>query len=196
MNSKHMPLVIAWATGCIGVTLLLGNLLSAETADVGAPQDDAAGWGDQQRLFDRINVPEAWEITKGDPEVIVGMIDNGYDFFHPDLEGQLIPGYYYSGGFHTEFYAGNAHGTLVASIIAARDDGAGMVGLAPRCKVLTASQGMLEHTLVKMRQEYFKKHPKATLADWQEQMGKHQDELASSSEAVSRMSICAAVHTR
>jgi subtilisin family serine protease len=123
-------------------------------------------------------VAEAWEITKGDPEVIVGVIDNGYDFLHPDLKGQLTPGYYYAGGFHTEFYAGNAHGTQVASIIAAKDDGAGMVGLAPQCKVLTASQGMLEHTLVKMRQEYFHKHPNATVADWQEQIRKHQDELA------------------
>lgn len=58
----------------------------------------------KQALFDRINLAEAWEITKGDPKVLVGLIDNGFDFFLPDLKGQLIPGIYYSGGYHADFY--------------------------------------------------------------------------------------------
>src|SRR5947209_20419792 len=70
----------------------------------------------QQALFDRINVAEAWKITKGDPKVLVGVIDNGFDFFHPDLKGQLIPGFYYPDGYHTELYENVAHGTLVASL--------------------------------------------------------------------------------
>src|SRR6476659_10171051 len=45
----------------------------------------------QQALFERLNVAEAWQITKGDPKVLVGVIDNGFDFFHPDLKGQLVP---------------------------------------------------------------------------------------------------------
>ncbi len=159
------------------MALLLGLSTAAEAADDKTAQNEKAHDGDQQRLFDRINVLEAWEITKGDPKVLVGVIDNGYDFFHPDLKGQLIPGYYYAGGFHTEFFEGNAHGTLVSSIIVAKDDNAGMAGLAPHCKVLTASQGMLEHTLVKMQREYFPDHPKAKFAEWQEQIRKHQDVL-------------------
>src|SRR5262245_40956632 len=65
----------------------------------------------QKPIFDRINLDEAWQITKGDPKIVVGVIDNGFDFFHPDLKGQVTPGYYYPGGFHTEFYEGIAHGT-------------------------------------------------------------------------------------
>jgi subtilisin family serine protease len=127
----------------------------------------------QQSLFERVNLAEAWKITKGDPKVLVGVIDNGFDFFHPDLKGQLIPGIYYAGGYHTDFYENMAHGTLVASLIAARDNNPdGMVGLAPNCRVLTASQGMIEHTLVKMQAKFFQEHPKATLADLQKQMMK------------------------
>jgi hypothetical protein len=58
----------------------------------------------QQALFERLNVAEAWKITKGNPKVLVGVIDSGFDFFHPDLKGQLIPGFYHPGGYHAEFY--------------------------------------------------------------------------------------------
>jgi subtilisin family serine protease len=132
----------------------------------------------QKALWERLNVAQAWKITRGDPKVLVGVIDNGFDFFHPDLKGQLIPGMYYPGGYHTEFYENVAHGTLVASIIVARDDHpTGMVGLAPHCRVLTASQGMIEHTLWKWRAEFFKEHPKANLEDWQKEMMKHPKRL-------------------
>jgi subtilisin family serine protease len=132
----------------------------------------------QEALFDRLNVAEAWKITKGDPKVLVGVIDNGFDYFHPDLKGQLIPGFYYPDGYHTEFYENVAHGTLVASLIVAKENNpTGMVGLAPRCRVLTASQGMIEHTLLKMQTKFFQEHPKATFADLQKEMMKRPETL-------------------
>jgi thermitase len=137
----------------------------------------------QRPLFDRVQVRDAWQITKGDPGVIVGVIDNGFDFFHPNLKGQVRPGFYYPGGYHTEYYENVAHGTWVASIIAARGDRPdGMTGLAPNCRVLTASQGSIEHTLIRLQQpyfqEYFRGHPKGTLADAQKDLMKdHKDEL-------------------
>ena len=50
------------------------------------------------------------------------MIDNGFDYFHPDLKGQLTPGYFYPGGYHGESFGEIAHGTLVSSLIVARGD--------------------------------------------------------------------------
>lgn len=133
----------------------------------------------QQPLFDRLHVAEAWQITRGDPKVVVGVIDNGFDFFHPDLKGQVRPGYYYPGGYHTEFYEGIAHGTIVASLIVARgDDPSGMVGLAPGCQVLTASQGMIDHTLFKLQQQFFREHPGASQADFQKEFFKHVKEVS------------------
>jgi thermitase len=174
MNFRSIRVVFACSICCVGVALLPGRSTAAEPTDDKKARNENVRYGDQQTLFERVNLLEAWEMTKGDPEVLVGVIDNGYDFYHPDLKGQLIPGYYFAGGFHTEFYAGLAHGTMVSSIIVAKDDNAGMVGLAPHCKALTASQGSLEHILVKMRQDYFRDHPKATMADWQEEMREHQ----------------------
>ncbi|MFK8041015.1 S8 family serine peptidase [Congregibacter sp.] len=40
-----------------------------------------------------ISVPGAWETTVGDPSVIVAVIDTGVLSGHPDLAGQLVPGY-------------------------------------------------------------------------------------------------------
>jgi subtilisin family serine protease len=163
-------------------TLLLPSLaLPQEEGDSGngKPEKKADSLiAKQQALFDRINLAEAWKVTKGDPKVLVGVIDSGFDFFHPDLKGQLIPGFYYLDGYHTEFYENVAHGTLVASLIVAKEDNpTGMVGLAPRCRVLTASQGMIEHTLLKIQTKFFRENPKATLADFQKEMVKQAETL-------------------
>ena len=40
-----------------------------------------------------INLPQAWDIATGDPSVIVAVVDTGVRLDHPDLQGQLVPGY-------------------------------------------------------------------------------------------------------
>ena len=144
------------------------------------PSPAAPSLADKQRpLLRRIHAEEAWEITRGDPNVLVGIIDNGFDFYHPDLKGQLTPGYYYPGGYHAEFYENLAHGTLVASLILAKGGRPDvMIGLAPRCRAVTASQGMIEHTMLKIQSEFFKTHPDAKLADMQQEMIRHPLALA------------------
>jgi subtilisin family serine protease len=182
MNRFCRPGVVSGALLVLGAALLLPALaLPQEKGDSRNPKPEEKSEplsAKQQALFGRINVAEAWQITKGDPKVLVGVIDNGFDFFHPDLKGQLLPGYYYPDGYHTEFYENVAHGTLVASLIVAREGNpAGMVGLAPRCRVLTASQGMIEHTLLKLQTRFFRERPKATLADLQKEMLKQPETL-------------------
>jgi subtilisin family serine protease len=121
----------------------------------------------QKALFEKLHVEEAWKVTQGDPKVVIGVIDNGFDFFHPDLKGRVDPGYYYSGGYHPEMYVNLAHGTLVASLIVARGEGKeSMAGLAPRCKVLTACQGTMDHKMLRLQKEFFTKQPKATMQEF------------------------------
>lgn len=43
----------------------------------------------QQWPLDHLRMTQAWDIEKGNPQVIVGIIDTGIDYLHEDLAGQL-----------------------------------------------------------------------------------------------------------
>ena len=113
-----------------------------------------------------LGVPEAWHVQRGNPEVTVAVIDNGFDLEHPDLAGQHwtngdeLPngldddGNGYIDDLHGwDFLDDDAdaglerdpdldaallsHGTAVAGIIAARtDNGAGVAGCCPGCQLM------------------------------------------------------------
>ncbi|MCU0913154.1 MAG: S8 family serine peptidase [Planctomycetes bacterium] len=121
----------------------------------------------QEALFNCVNAGEAWKITKGDPNVLVGVVETGFDFFHPDLKANLVPGFFACGNYHTEFFENIAHGTVVVSLIAAvGNNGIGMTGLAPGCRVLAASLGMIEHKVTKLQKKFMQDHPEAGPSEW------------------------------
>lgn len=74
--------------------------------------------------------------------VTVAVLDSGVDGTHPDLAGQLLPGWYYKNGekiTFTDISAMNdtdGHGTHVSGLIAASDNGTGVTGMAPGAKIL------------------------------------------------------------
>ncbi len=65
--------------------------------------------------------------------VQVAVLDTGIDLSHPDLKGNIIGGKNCSSG--ASYNDGNGHGTHVAGIIAALNNGIGVVGVAPDAKV-------------------------------------------------------------
>ena len=77
---------LAWAA-CTALSVL-HETRAAEATKANLDPKEA-----QRALFDRINIAEAWKVTKGDPQVLIGVIDNEFDFFKPDLKVQLIQGY-------------------------------------------------------------------------------------------------------
>ncbi len=84
---------------------------------------------------------DAWNITTGDPSVIVVVIDSGVDQLHPDLN-QLTPGTDTTsdpstdGGPVTSF---DGHGTTVAGCISGiLNNGIGAAGIAPDCLTTSA----------------------------------------------------------
>ena len=83
-----------------------------------------------------LDVAGAWAYANG-AGVTVAVIDSGVDAAHPDLQGQVQPGLDLVdplGDGDTDLVG---HGTTVSAIIAGRgDDNAGVIGIAPKAKIL------------------------------------------------------------
>ena len=120
---------------------------TGNTSDADGPVDDGAEplWGMQWDMV-QIRVPEAHEVTGGSSSVIVGDIDTGLDFTHPDL----APNYDASrstdctSGAPAPLGVGNdvdGHGTHTAGTIAAAANGIGIVGVAPNVKIAGIKSG-------------------------------------------------------
>lgn len=97
----------------------------------------------------------AWEQERGDPEVIIAIIDSGVEPDHPDLAHKLVHGYDFvnvdPGDYEAwELVEGedyrlpdnepndqDGHGTHVAGIAAAQGfDGTGTIGVCPNCSIM------------------------------------------------------------
>ena len=122
---------------------------SGQSGDLpNAPATDGDSLSGLQWDMRQIHAPEAHAITGGSPEVVVGDIDTGLDFTHPDL----APNYDAakstdcSSGVPQPLLAGNdqnGHGTHTAGTIAAASNGTGIVGVAPNVRIagIKASAG-------------------------------------------------------
>ncbi|TMA18084.1 MAG: hypothetical protein E6J84_06445 [Deltaproteobacteria bacterium] len=111
-----------------------------------APATDTDSLSALQWDMRQIHTPEAHAITGGSPAVLVGDIDTGIDFHHPDLRqnidvansvncvsGAPVPG--------LAAQDDNGHGTHTAGTIAAAANGFGIVGVAPNVKIAGIKAG-------------------------------------------------------
>nr|WP_245922819.1 type VII secretion-associated serine protease mycosin [Actinoplanes atraurantiacus] len=91
---------------------------------------------DDEWHLETLDVPDAWTYADGSG-VTVAVIDSGVDATHPDLQGQVLPGHDFvdpQGDGDSDLVG---HGTTVSAIIAGRnDDQNGVVGIAPKAKIL------------------------------------------------------------
>lgn len=111
-----------------------------------APATDADTLSPLQWDMRQIKAPQAHAITGGSPAVLVGDIDTGVDFNHPDLKqnldvadsancltGVAVPG--------LAAQDDNGHGTHTAGTIAAASNGFGIVGVAPNIRLAAIKAG-------------------------------------------------------
>lgn len=84
-----------------------------------------------------LQAPDIWEKGEKGEGVVIAILDTGIDVGHPDLQGQVIGGRNFTGTGATDFIDDeNGHGTHVAGTIAAVENGSGVVGVAPKAKLL------------------------------------------------------------
>src|SRR5207245_9225270 len=114
-----------------------------------APASDSDSLSPLQWDMRQIKTPQAHTITGGSPAVLVGDIDTGIDFNHPDLKqnidvvdsancvsGAPVPG--------PAAQDDNGHGTHTAGTIAAAANGIGIVGVAPNVRIAGIKAGNAE----------------------------------------------------
>ncbi len=84
----------------------------------------------------QINAEGAWDLTRGDSDLIIAVLDTGIDLTHPEFAGRLLPGWDFVND-DDDPSDDQGHGTHVAGIIAAGiNNGIGMAGMAGEVKIL------------------------------------------------------------
>lgn len=87
-------------------------------------------------------VTEAWSMTRGKPDVVISVLDDGVDLDHPDLAPNLTGvTINFPDDWRTKRDSGDfgQHGSSCAGVAAARGDNAeGGSGVCPDCKLLPA----------------------------------------------------------
>lgn len=84
----------------------------------------------------KIQLPEAWDYTRGKNNILVAVVDSGVKSDHPDLTGKVILGHDYIDGDDNPNDE-NGHGTGVTGIIGAlTNNNMGIAGAVPNSKIL------------------------------------------------------------
>jgi len=114
------------------------SLGASVTPDSTAGQSETIALGEPyartQPILSEANVASLWQMTTGNGETVVAVLDTGIDGNHKELNGKVIAEVNLSdsptsGDIH-------GHGTHVAGIISAADDALGVSGVAPGCTLL------------------------------------------------------------
>jgi lantibiotic leader peptide-processing serine protease len=116
------------------------------------PAADTDTFSPRQWGLAQIHATDAHQITGGSPAVLVGHIDTGIDFTHPDLAPNLDLANSVScvSGAPNQDPAAwdddSGHGTHTAGIIAAASNGTGVVGVAPNVRIAAIKASIRQGT--------------------------------------------------
>ena len=113
------------------------------------PNDPAFNYPDVAWYFNPIQAFDAWSITQGSEDIVIGIVDSYMDISHEELRGNrcVYPFSVVKGNTDVAprpgapmDYAG--HGTLVTSVATGNmGNGKGSCGIAPKCRFMPVSMG-------------------------------------------------------
>ncbi|SNY78697.1 Ricin-type beta-trefoil lectin domain-containing protein [Nocardia amikacinitolerans] len=89
-----------------------------------------------------IAIADAWDLTRGDPDIVIAVIDTGADLDHDDLQANILDRGTEDWDFSDaadrvpEDENSGSHGTHVCGTVAAVDNAVGVIGVAPRCRLM------------------------------------------------------------
>ena len=118
------------------------NLTSTlNTTDYNTNPDFQDQWWLQDNTNANIHIQDAWEVTAGNPNIKIGVLDTGVDFTLNDLNDNCEHGYnadetssfppiHGYGSPDSEYFVTKMHGTGIASIIAAENNNQNVLGIA------------------------------------------------------------------
>jgi subtilisin family serine protease len=142
---------VAGATATGAFATRLNDEPAADAADAsilpGTPAPGSDSLSGLQWDMDQISAPAARAINGGSSSVLVGDIDTGLDYTHPDLapnvdsanSANCVSGVAVAGAVAAN--DDNGHGTHTAGTIAAALNGIGIVGVAPNVKIAGIKAG-------------------------------------------------------
>jgi subtilisin family serine protease len=88
----------------------------------------------KQWYLKKIQMPKAWDTTKGASNITVAVIDGGVQTDHPELKGKIVSPFDVTRS--SSNVSPDNHGTHVAGIIAATINKTGISGIAPNVKIM------------------------------------------------------------
>ncbi|MBI9066172.1 MAG: S8 family serine peptidase [Salinivirgaceae bacterium] len=89
-----------------------------------------------------INMCDAWNITEGDNNITIAVLDHGIEFDHPDINN-LHPLSFDTESLSSPSLVLGSHGTACAGIIGAdKDNNEGVTGISPLCRIMSISNSL------------------------------------------------------
>lgn len=100
-----------------------------------------------------VGAMQAWRVTRGSRDIVVAVLDDGFDLSHPDFRGagKVVHAKDYVDGDGKPFSSKHSgHGTPCAGLALAEENGLGIVGLAPGCAFMPVRMPLQvpDHVLV------------------------------------------------
>lgn len=121
------------ATVCVSALLTLSIPFQFVFAAATNPTD---AFYRLQKYTKPIQLPDAWRKATGNTAMTIAVIDTGVDLTHPDLVGNLVPGYNTINP-RDGVQDSNGHGTSVAGVLAATgNNNIGVAGVLWRAKIM------------------------------------------------------------